>query len=224
MQIEKVYEPQRFEPHWAQWWIDSGIFHASEKALPRVFSLVIPPPNVTGSLHIGHMLEHTEIDVTIRWHRMRGDNTLWLPGTDHAGIATQMVVERKLAEEGIDRRTLGREKFVERVWEWKAAIRRSNQAPDDPPGRQLRLEPRALHLRSRPLPRRPRSLRPPLRKGPHLPRRVHGQLVPPLPNRPLRPRSQKRRNARQPLAHPLPGHRNKTPAPTPRPPAPALSS
>jgi valyl-tRNA synthetase len=82
MQIEKVYEPQRFEPHRAQWWIDSGIFHTSQKALPRVFSLVIPPPNVTGSLHIGHMLEHTEIDVTIRWLRMRGDDTLWLPGTD----------------------------------------------------------------------------------------------------------------------------------------------
>jgi valyl-tRNA synthetase len=120
MQIEKVYEPQRFEPHWAQWWIDSGIFHASQKALPRVFSLVIPPPNVTGSLHIGHMLEHTEIDVTIRWHRMCGDDTLWLPGSDHAGIATQMVVERKLAEEGLDRRTMGRDKFIERVWEWKA--------------------------------------------------------------------------------------------------------
>jgi valyl-tRNA synthetase len=120
MQIEKVYEPQRFEPHWAQWWIDSGIFHASQKAQSRVFSLVIPPPNVTGSLHIGHMLEHTEIDVTIRWHRMLGDNTLWLPGTDHAGIATQLVVERKLAEEGINRHQLGREKFIERVWEWKA--------------------------------------------------------------------------------------------------------
>jgi valyl-tRNA synthetase len=120
MQIEKVYEPQRFEPHWAQWWIDSGVFRASQKAQPRVFSLVIPPPNVTGSLHIGHMLEHAEIDVTIRWHRMRGDDTLWLPGTDHAGIATQMVVERKLAEEGLDRRTMGRDKFIERVWEWKA--------------------------------------------------------------------------------------------------------
>src|SRR5579871_6858536 len=80
MQIEKVYEPQRFEPHWAQWWIDSGVFHASDKASPSVFSLVIPPPNVTGSLHIGHMLEHAEIDVTIRWHRMRGDNTLWRRG------------------------------------------------------------------------------------------------------------------------------------------------
>ncbi len=120
MQIEKVYEPQRFEPHWAQWWIDSGIFRAAETSSARSFSLVIPPPNVTGSLHIGHMMEHTEIDVTIRWHRMLGENTLWLPGTDHAGIATQMVVERKLAEEGIRRQDLGREAFEKRVWEWKA--------------------------------------------------------------------------------------------------------
>jgi len=120
MQIEKVYEPQRFEPHWAQWWIDSGIFRAAATSAARPFSLVIPPPNVTGSLHIGHMLEHTEIDVTIRWHRMLGENTLWLPGTDHAGIATQMVVERKLAEEGIKRQDLGREAFEKRVWEWKA--------------------------------------------------------------------------------------------------------
>jgi valyl-tRNA synthetase len=119
MQIEKVYEPQRFEPHWAEWWIDTGIFRASNRAAGRTFSLVIPPPNVTGSLHIGHMLEHTEIDVTIRWHRMLGDNTLWLPGTDHAGIATQMVVARKLAEEGINYRDLGREKFEERVWQFK---------------------------------------------------------------------------------------------------------
>jgi valyl-tRNA synthetase len=120
MQIEKVYEPQRFEPHWAQWWIDSGIFHASNTSQAPVFSLVIPPPNVTGSLHIGHMLEHTEIDVTVRWHRMRGDNTLWLPGTDHAGIATQMVVERKLAEDGLSKHDLGREKFEQCVWSWKA--------------------------------------------------------------------------------------------------------
>ncbi len=118
-QLEKTYEPNRFEPHWAQWWIDSNLFRASAKP-GKVFSLVIPPPNVTGSLHIGHMLEHTEIDVTVRWHRMLGENTLWVPGTDHAGIATQMVVERKLAEEGIKRRDLGREEFEKRVWEWKA--------------------------------------------------------------------------------------------------------
>jgi valyl-tRNA synthetase len=119
MQIEKVYEPGRFEPRWAQWWIDSGIFAADNQDPRRVFSLVIPPPNVTGVLHIGHMLEHTEIDVTIRWHRMIGDNTLWLPGTDHAGIATQMVVARQLAEQGINYRDLGREEFEKRVWEWK---------------------------------------------------------------------------------------------------------
>jgi valyl-tRNA synthetase len=119
MELDKVYEPQRFEPRWAQWWIDSGIFHATVRPGHKVFSLVIPPPNVTGSLHMGHMLEHTEIDVTVRWHRMCGFDTLWLPGTDHAGIATQMVVERKLREQGIERRELGREEFEKRVWEWK---------------------------------------------------------------------------------------------------------
>ncbi len=119
MQLEKVYEPQRFEPHWAKWWIDNGIFAAGVASDAPTYSLVIPPPNVTGSLHMGHMLEHTEIDVTIRWHRMKGDNTLWLPGTDHAGIATQMVVERQLKEEGLTRHDLGREKFEEKVWEWK---------------------------------------------------------------------------------------------------------
>ncbi|MCC6589849.1 MAG: valine--tRNA ligase [Bryobacterales bacterium] len=117
MQLDKIYEPQRFEPHWAQWWIDNGIFNVADSG--PVFTLVIPPPNVTGSLHMGHMLEHTEIDVTIRWHRMLGDATLWLPGTDHAGIATQMVVERELARQNLNRRDLGREEFERRVWQWK---------------------------------------------------------------------------------------------------------
>src|SRR5947207_5665291 len=121
MQIDKIYEPQRFEPHWSQWWIDQGIFHASAKAGGRIFSLVIPPPNVTGSLHMGHMLEHTEIDVVVRWHRMKGDNTLWVPGTDHAGIATQIVVERQLQDAGLSRHDLGRKKFIDQVWDWKEA-------------------------------------------------------------------------------------------------------
>ena len=120
MQLEKVYEPGRFEPRWAQWWVESGIYHAKHEPGKPVFSLVIPPPNVTGVLHMGHMLEHTEIDVTVRWHRMRGDCVLWLPGMDHAGIATQMVVARQLAEQGINFRDLGREKFEETVWKWKA--------------------------------------------------------------------------------------------------------
>src|SRR5258706_3794865 len=84
-----------------------------------MYSLVIPPPNVTGSLHMGHMFEMAETDISMRWRRMRGYNTLWLPGMDHAGIATQMVVERDLAAKGIQRREIGREKFLEHVWEWK---------------------------------------------------------------------------------------------------------
>ncbi len=119
MELEKVYEPQRFEPHWAQWWIDHSLYHPQVKPSNPVFSLVIPPPNVTGSLHIGHMLDHTVMDVAVRWHRMRGETTLWLPGTDHAGIATQMVVERQLAAEKLTRTALGREEFERRVWQWK---------------------------------------------------------------------------------------------------------
>lgn len=121
MQLEKSYEPQRLEAHWAQWWIESGIYHVNAVDAPgrRVFSLVIPPPNVTGSLHMGHMLDHTIMDVAVRWHRMQGDLTLWVPGTDHAGIATQMVVERQLASENLTRRQLGREEFERRVWQWK---------------------------------------------------------------------------------------------------------
>jgi len=121
MQLEKVYEPQQFESRWAQWWRESSFFTASNDPNDTrpVFSLVIPPPNVTGSLHMGHMLEHSEIDVTTRWYRMKGYNTLWLPGTDHAGIATQMVVERELAKEGITRQSLGREAFEAKVWEYK---------------------------------------------------------------------------------------------------------
>jgi valyl-tRNA synthetase len=120
MEIDKIYEPQRFEPHWAKWWVDSGLFRAE---LPKpgqgYFSLVIPPPNVTGSLHMGHMFEHSIIDAQVRWRRMSGVATLWLPGTDHAGIATQIMVEKQLAAEGLNRHDLGREKFEARVWEWK---------------------------------------------------------------------------------------------------------
>ena len=88
--------------------------------MAKTFSIVIPPPNVTGSIHIGHMLEHTQIDTLTRWHRMRGDRTLWLPGMDHAGIATQVMVERELAKEGLKREQIGREEFERRVWAWKA--------------------------------------------------------------------------------------------------------
>ncbi len=119
MEIDKVYEPQRFEPRWAEWWVEKQTFRAEAKPGEPYFSLAIPPPNVTGSLHMGHMFEHSIIDAQVRWQRMLGKNTLWLPGTDHAGIATQIMVERQLAEEGLSKHDLGREKFEARVWEWK---------------------------------------------------------------------------------------------------------
>ncbi|MFY9585110.1 MAG: valine--tRNA ligase [Candidatus Acidiferrales bacterium] len=119
-EIPKAYEPQEIEGHWSGAWVEKGLFRAEESPDGPVFSIVIPPPNVTGSIHIGHMLEHTQIDILVRWHRMRGFRTLWLPGTDHAGIATQVVVERELANHGMSRQNLGREEFERRVWEWKA--------------------------------------------------------------------------------------------------------
>src|SRR5258706_2586602 len=119
MKIEKVYEPQRFEPHWAKWWEESHLLRAEPRPGEPYFSLSIPPPNVTGSLHIGRMFEHSISDSEVRWRPMLGLTTLWLPGTDHAGIATELMVDRQLAAEGLQKRELGREKFLERVWKWK---------------------------------------------------------------------------------------------------------
>jgi valyl-tRNA synthetase len=119
-EIPKAYEPQEIEERWARAWFDEKVFRAENSRNGPRFSIALPPPNVTGSIHIGHMLEHTQIDILVRWHRMRGDRTLWLPGMDHAGIATQFVVERMLAKEGIKRQELGRDEFERRVWKWKA--------------------------------------------------------------------------------------------------------
>ncbi len=118
-EIAKAYDPQQIEPGWAEYWVNEELFKADPAASGPVFSIVIPPPNVTGSLHIGHMLDHTEIDILTRWHRMRGYNTLYLPGTDHASISTQRVVVRQLAEQKINYRDLGRDEFLKRVWQWK---------------------------------------------------------------------------------------------------------
>jgi valyl-tRNA synthetase len=119
-EIPKAYEPQEIEQRWAKTWFDEKLFRAENSADGPVFSIALPPPNITGTIHIGHMLEHTQIDMLVRWHRMRGHRTLWLPGMDHAGIATQFVVERQLAKDKIRRQDLGREEFERRVWKWKA--------------------------------------------------------------------------------------------------------
>jgi valyl-tRNA synthetase len=123
--LPKAYDPTAIEDHWAEYWVRENLFaqptlakkHSADAQSP--FTILLPPPNVTGRLHMGHMLNQTEMDILTRWRRMSGRRALWLPGTDHAGIATQMMVERQLTAEGTTRQQLGREAFVERVWEWR---------------------------------------------------------------------------------------------------------
>jgi valyl-tRNA synthetase len=136
--LPKAYDPSVIEQRWADYWVRECLFEVPTPEPPNpgaphlasemwdraatnsaAFTMLLPPPNVTGRLHMGHMLNQTEMDILTRWHRMRGETSLWVPGTDHAGIATQMMVERQLAAEGTNRKALGREAFTERVWEWK---------------------------------------------------------------------------------------------------------
>jgi valyl-tRNA synthetase len=136
-EIPKVYSPEDIEPRWAHLWVEHNLYRPAEESTRPSFCLVIPPPNITGSLHMGHMLEHTEIDILMRWHRMHGEDVLWLPGTDHASIATQMIVERELGRAALPdlegakaqgawqregqrlRREMGQEAFLARCWKWK---------------------------------------------------------------------------------------------------------
>jgi valyl-tRNA synthetase len=121
--LPKSYDPTAIEDHWAEYWVRENLFaqSAPPSSAPGQpsFTILLPPPNVTGNLHMGHMFEHAESDILIRWRRMGGDRVLWIPGTDHAGIATQMLVERQIVSEGKTRQQMGREAFVERVWEWR---------------------------------------------------------------------------------------------------------
>jgi valyl-tRNA synthetase len=117
-ELSKTYDPHSIEQKWYEAWVARGYFKPSGEGEP--YTIVIPPPNVTGSLHMGHALQHTIMDALTRWRRMQGRRALWLPGEDHAGIATQVLVERQLAKEGVKRTDLGREKFEQRVWQWRA--------------------------------------------------------------------------------------------------------
>ena len=122
MELTKSFEPAGIERRWYEHWEGNGYFKAGlDRSKPKehAYCILLPPPNVTGTLHMGHGFNQTLMDALTRYHRMRGWNTLWQPGTDHAGIATQIVVERQLDAQGISRHDLGREKFIEKVWEWK---------------------------------------------------------------------------------------------------------
>ena len=118
-QLPDRYDPSQVEQKLYTWWEENKYFKAEDQSTKPPFCIILPPPNVTGTLHIGHALDHSIQDCLVRWKRMSGFNTLWLPGTDNAGIATQNVVEKQLGKEGLKRKELGREKFLEKVWEWK---------------------------------------------------------------------------------------------------------
>ncbi|NQU07641.1 MAG: class I tRNA ligase family protein, partial [Candidatus Abyssubacteria bacterium] len=118
--ISKVYDPHAVEEKWYRYWLEKKYFHSKPNPDKKPYCIVIPPPNVTAELHMGHAFNNTIQDIFIRYHRMRGEESMWMPGTDHAGIATQNVVERSLAkDEGVTRHDLGREEFVGRVWQWR---------------------------------------------------------------------------------------------------------
>ena len=216
--LPKAYDPTAIEDHWADYWVREKLFDRSDarpppsktKARPaRPFTILLPPPNVTGRLHMGHMLNQTEMDILTRWRRMSGRLALWVPGTDHAGIATQMMVERQLAEEGTSRQKLGREAFVERVWKWRRALRRRDSRADEAPRRLRRLEPRILHHGRAAFGGGARGLRAPLPPGPHLSRRLHRELVPALPDRDQRPRGGAPGAEGPPVGDPVPGARRR---------------
>jgi valyl-tRNA synthetase len=220
--MDKTFDATEAEARIYAAWEEAGAFRAGANARPgaEAFSIMIPPPNVTGVLHVGHAFNNTLQDVLIRWHRMRGFDTLWQPGTDHAGIATQMVVERELAKEGKSRRDMSREEFLSHVWAWKAqsggTIRQQlkrlgascdwsreaftmSGAPGAPDGEEGQF-PRRRH----------QGLRRHVRQGLHLPRQAAGELGPAFRDRDLGPRGREHRRPGQHVALqvPLGGRRN----------------
>jgi valyl-tRNA synthetase len=117
-EIPKAYEPGKIERKWYDFWLEQGYFTPRIDHERKPFVLIMPPPNVTGELHLGHALTTTLEDIMVRWHRMKGAPTLWVPGTDHAGIATQVVVEQQLARQGLTKEDIGKEEFLKVAWEW----------------------------------------------------------------------------------------------------------
>ena len=206
-QLAKSFEPHAIEEKWYPIWEARGDFEPSWKPGAPPYCIQLPPPNVTGTLHMGHAFQHTLMDVLIRYHRMRGFNTLWQLGTDHAGIATQIVVENQLRAEGRTRHDLGREKFVERVWQWKEESGSTITQPDAPARRVGRLVARALHDGRRALRRGARNVRATPRGRTHLPRQAARQLGSDARHRGVRPRGRQRGRAGQALGNPLPARR-----------------
>ena len=177
-ELPKAYDPKLAQQKWLDHWDAKGYFHSEPDPTRKPYTVVIPPPNVTGALHLGHALNNTLQDVLVRWRRMQGFNALWMPGTDHAGIATQSVVERRLRDaEQKTRHDLGRDELVKRIWAWKDQYEARILGQLRQLGASLRLVAHSLHARPD---LRPRRARPPSsrcsRDGTDLPRQAPGEL------------------------------------------------
>ncbi len=203
MSLDKSFDPRVVEQRWYRRWEQAGWFAAGADPGAPSFCIQLPPPNVTGTLHMGHAFNQTLMDALTRYHRMRGENTLWLPGTDHAGIATQIVVERQLEQAGSSRQQLGREKFIDKVWEWKRQSGSTITEQMRRLGDSCDWSARVLHHGRQALARGDRDIRAPVRAGPDLPRQAPGQLGPGAAHRGVRPRGRKRGRGRASVAHPL---------------------
>ncbi len=185
-QLDKTFDPAAIEAKWYAHWETNGLFRpARPDAVP--FTIVNPPPNVTGSLHIGHALDNTLQDIVVRYERLRGKDALWVVGTDHAGIATQMVVERQLEAQQDKRTNYSREAFIEKVWEWKARERRDDHRPAAPAGLLDGLVERAVHHGPAFHQGRGEGVRRTLQPRPDLPRQTPGELGPQAQDRNIRP-------------------------------------
>ena len=205
--MAKAYDPRATEERVYEFWEKRGYFKPRIDASKEPFCIIMPPPNVTGELHIGHALTDTVEDILIRWHRMLGDPTLWVPGVDHAGIATQNVVEKQLAKEGLTRHDLGRDEFEKRVWQWVDRYRPIISNQHRRLGASADWSREVFTLDDGAAARRAHDVQEAVRRRPDLSRRAPDQLVPALPHGAQRPRGRARGAAGQPLVHPLPGRR-----------------
>ncbi len=214
--LEKTFEPAEVEKRQYARWESSGAFAADPRSDAQPYTIMMPPPNVTGSLHMGHALTFTLQDILIRYHRMRGFDTLWQPGADHAGIATQAVVERQLASQRCRARPAGRRargcdecpdhrarRLHRQGLGVESGVRRHHHAPASPPWRIAGLAARTLHHGSRPVPCGAQGLRRPAQARPDLQGSAAGELGPEAAHGDLRSRGAKPRGERQPLAYPL---------------------
>ncbi len=210
--LDKNYDPHQIETQWYQRWEEAGWFappvdaNQSDRhaAGDGSYCIMIPPPNVTGSLHMGHGFNNTIMDALIRYHRMKGDRTLWQPGTDHAGIATQMVVERQLEADGKTRHDLGRDAFIERVWEWKRESGGTITRQLRRLGSSLDWQHERFTMDEGLSEGGARGVRASVRRGPDLSRQAPGELGPGAAHGGLRPGGDLRGRVRPHVGHALP--------------------